>query len=355
METLLTGPATQSVFAIEDASQTAVVRRAGVALAKMHGFSDALAGRVALVITEAATNILKHAGRGRIMLRAVADGGTDAGNGCGTASVEILAVDAGPGIANLPLSMADGQSATGTYGNGLGIMRRQADAFDVYTAPSLGVAIYMSIGGVAGGRVAGPVATAAKVGVVCLPLAGEEACGDAWTAVESHGGLSLLLVDGLGHGPEAARAAQAAVMAVEASPGSLPVELIWKLHAALSDTRGAAAAVARVDFQTRQLTFAGVGNVAAAIFQGESRRHIVSHNGIVGSNVRTVQDFHYPWTSESLLVMHSDGIDMRWDLQRYPGLILRHPSLIAAVLNRDFARTSDDATVLVVRGTDAPP
>jgi hypothetical protein len=95
--------------------------------------------------------------------------------------------------------------------------------------------------------------------------------------------------------------------------------------------------------------FAGVGNIAASILDGNDRRQMVSHNGIVGSNLRKVQEFVSPWSSGAMLIMHSDGLGSRWDLEHYPGLAMRHPSLIAAVLYRDFARKRDDVTVLVVR------
>jgi hypothetical protein len=76
---------------------------------------------------------------------------------------------------------------------------------------------------------------------------------------------------------------------------------------------------------------------------------MVSHNGIVGSNMRKVQEFTQAWQPGSLLVLCSDGLNTRWDLNRYPGLADRHPSVIAALLYRDFARRRDDVTVLVLR------
>ena len=47
--------------------------------------------------------------------------------------------------------------------------------------------------------------------------------------------------------------------------------------------------------------------------------------------------------------MHSDGISARWSLDDYPGLVRRHPGVVAGLLYRDFQRESDDATVIVVR------
>ena len=225
-------------------------------------------------------------------------------------------------------------------------MRRQTDEFDIYSVAGGGVALYMRIWSDPASATSGRP----KVGVVCLPLAGEQACGDAWSAIDAGGCTTLLVVDGLGHGPEAARASQAAITLTEAAAtAELPAALMGRLHAALRGTRGAAVAIARVDFRAAELLFAGVGNIAAAIHESDSRRHLVSHNGIVGSNLPQVQGFRYRWGADSLLILHSDGIAAKWDLKQYPGLVFRHPSLVAGVLFRDFARANDDATLLVMR------
>ncbi len=325
---------------IGEPSEVAAARRAGNDLARTFGFNETLAGRVALVITEAATNIIKHAKEGKIFLRPVFD---DAASG--SVGIEILAIDSGPGMSNLAANMQDGNSSVGTYGVGLGTIRRQSDEFDVHTAPGMGSALYMMVWNDPGVD----HSLRRKVGAVCLPLQGEEECGDAWSVVETAGGLTVLVSDGLGHGPEAAKASRAAVAAVADHPELAPAHLMHALHDALRGTRGAAAAIAHVDFMSRELRFTGVGNIAASVHDGDARRHLVSHNGIVGNNMRKAQEFSFGWSDNSVLVMHSDGIGTRWDLKNYPGLVSRHPSVIAAVLYRDFARARDDATVLVVR------
>lgn len=98
-----------------------------------------------------------------------------------------------------------------------------------------------------------------------------------------------------------------------------------------------------------EMTFAGVGNTAGCIRIAEKIRHLISRNGIVGSRLRNVQELACPWSSEALLIMHSDGIRTGWDLDLYPGLALLSPALIAAVLYRDFNRGNDDVAVFVCR------
>lgn len=336
METILSAVRPQAAFHIGESTAVAAARRAGSEIARRLGFDETRAGRVSLVITEAATNIVKHAASGEILIRPVRSGDT--------AGIEILAIDSGPGMANLALNMRDGVSSAGTYGVGLGAMRRLADEFDVHTAPGKGTVLCMTVW-------AGPVGAAAawQIGAVCLPFPGEEVCGDAWAASGDARTLHLMVADGLGHGPDAARASQAAAAVLDRHQELPPGAALHEAHGALRATRGAAVAVARLDTIAGELCFAGVGNIAASVFGINNRRQMVSHNGIVGSNLRKVQEFVVPWSVDSMIVMCSDGLVTRWGLEDYPGLEMRHPSLIAAVLYRDFARKSDDVTVLVVR------
>jgi hypothetical protein len=76
----------------------------------------------------------------------------------------------------------------------------------------------------------------------------------------------------------------------------------------------------------------------------------VSHNGIIGHEYRKISEFSHPWYAQSVLLLHSDGIGTHWDLDRYPGLLSRDPSLVAGILYRDFTRGRDDVTVVVVKG-----
>jgi anti-sigma regulatory factor (Ser/Thr protein kinase) len=336
MEKMISSLAQQEVFAINHASDVAAVRRNGQKLADALGFSQTRAGQLALVITEAATNILKHAGAGEVHV-----GAAQSGAGIG---IDVVAIDSGPGIADLAGSLVDGVSTTGTAGTGLGALRRLADEFDVYTRTGKGTVFFMRLW-------REPPLTQAcgvEVGALWMPLAGEQECGDGWAVQCDAAGATLIASDGLGHGPEAARASAAAIRALEGREGAQAGDLMELIHQALRPTRGAALATARIDFAANELRFAGVGNIGGCVI-GDGRRALVSHNGIVGHNMRKLQEFALPFPPDSLCVMHSDGIQTQWDLSDYPGLIGHGASLIAAVLMRDFIRRRDDAMVLVVR------
>jgi anti-sigma regulatory factor (Ser/Thr protein kinase) len=340
METLISSRSPQHVFAITHASDVAAARRVGQRLADALGYNETRAGQLALIITEAATNILKHAGEGEIHI-----GPAQSASGVG---IDVLAMDKGPGIHDLAASLVDGVSTTGTAGTGLGALRRLSDEFDVYTEPGKGSVFFMRLWR----DLPAPDHCGLDVGALWTAMAGEEACGDGWAVSCERDGATLLAADGLGHGPEAARAANVAIEALAQRPGIPAGELMHAANEALRITRGAALAAARLDYGRDELRFAGVGNIAGYVFDA-GRRALVSHNGIVGHNMRKVQEFALPFPHGALCILHSDGIQTQWDLGRYPGLEGRSPLLIAAVLMRDYIRRRDDAMVLVVRRAGA--
>jgi anti-sigma regulatory factor (Ser/Thr protein kinase) len=335
MEKIITSLDTPSWIGITHTSDIAAARRIGQRMAQQQQFDDTRAGQLAIVITELATNMLKHAGEGRILL-SFAYGGEALG-------VDVLGFDRGPGIGNLGAALRDGVSSAGTAGTGLGALRRLSNQFDVYAPRGKGAVFFMRL------WAGTPPAVQPQSGGVCLPLAGETESGDAWAVARRRHAIALMMVDGLGHGPEAAIAAEAAVHALSLRPDLRPGEQVEACHAALRPTRGAALAVALLDPEARELRFAGVGNIGACIVDAGPRRQLVSHNGIVGHNMRKVQEFTLPCAPGALVILASDGITTQWDLDQHPGLVACDPSIIAAVLLRDYARGRDDASVLVQR------
>ncbi len=322
---------------VTEASQVGQARRTAAALARRLGFDETEAGKVALAVTEAATNLVKHGGGGEVVLRGLEHGGE-----CG---IEMLALDRGPGMADLSRCLRDGFSTAGSPGTGLGAIARLSGLFDAYTRPQAGTTLLARLWA----RPAAVQTGDLEVGALHLPKPGEAVCGDAW-AVDEQGDRGLLLVaDGLGHGPDAAAAAREAVRVFRDCVTSDPAEIVRRAHAALRGTRGAALAVAELNFVARVVRYVGVGNIAGTVFAEGASRSLVSHNGTVGHEVRKVQAFEYPFPEGALLVMHSDGLATHWRLEKYPALAGRHPGLIAGVLYRDFKRGRDDVTVLAVR------
>ena len=263
--------------------------------------------------------------------------------------MELLTLDKGPGMYDVARCLVDGYSTAGSAGEGLGAMGRLSALFEIHSLTGTGTATLARLWSLPEPRLS--PTSSLQFGAVSLPLAGEEVCGDLWAIEEVEGRSLLLVVDGLGHGPQAAEAARDAVRVFGERASLGPVEIIQAAHAALRSTRGAALAVAQMDPDRGEVRFAGVGNISGTIIGLSDDKSIsmVSHNGIVGHTIRKIQEFTYPWAPGSLLVMHSDGLATQWQLSRYAGLATKHPGLIAGTLYRDFKRDRDDVTVVVVR------
>jgi hypothetical protein len=260
--------------------------------------------------------------------------------------VELLALDKGPGIRDLSRAMADGYSTGGTAGKGLGAIQRMASEFDLSSSTETGTALLARVWSAAALKHRGE---GDREGVVCLPFKGESACGDGWAVCRAGSRTVVAIVDGLGHGSEAAKAADEGFRIVRAHLDASPAQIVQYAHAALRATRGAAIAVAEISASPPGVRFAGVGNVVAAIVSNEGTRSLASLNGTIGHSVHKIQEFAYPWPEGAWLIMHSDGLTSRWRLDSYPGLSARHPALVAGVLYRDFSRGRDDATVVAIR------
>lgn len=331
--------ACQVLLHIHDASLAGEARRIAVRLAEEIGMEESDRGAVAIVVTEMATNIVKHAGRGSIVYEQLATNGLR--------GIRVLAIDKGPGIRNISTALEDGYSTAGTSGSGLGAVRRLSTSFDIYSTPERGTCIMADFWAQ---KKAYPDKNL-RLGVVSIALRGEPVCGDGWFFKTHHDTAWLMVADGLGHGVFAAEAAREAERVLSETTCDSPAAIMADLHAALKKTRGAAAAITVIDRRRGLLSFAGLGNISAALANGESSRGLASHNGTAGHQMSKIQEFTLPWMDNSTLIMHSDGLGSRWNLNDYPGLLNKHPSLIGAVLYRDFARERDDATVLVLKNS----
>jgi anti-sigma regulatory factor (Ser/Thr protein kinase) len=335
---------------VTESSRVSEARRTALSLAQQLGFDETKSGRLAIAVTEAATNLLKHGGGGEMLFRIF--GSEQSRHRQGAEGLEFLALDKGPGIKNIGESLRDGQSTAGTAGNGLGAIARLSDAFDLYSLPGKGTAIHCQFWR---RSVALPdiesisSSSLLDLGGLSVAMEGEQFSGDGWSYCATPTGMAVFLADGLGHGPLAESAAREAIRAFEKASFRPPAELLELIHQATRSTRGAAVAVACIDVRERLVRFAGIGNIAGTLISGNEVRHMVSMNGIVGHQVRVFREFTYPWREGDLMVLHSDGLSTHWDLRSYPGLAQKTCALIAGVLYRDFGRVRDDATSVVVR------
>ncbi|HEX5434202.1 MAG TPA: SpoIIE family protein phosphatase [Candidatus Angelobacter sp.] len=322
---------------LPDLTSVSEARRALQKVAIPLGMDEIKAGEAAIIVTEAARNAVVHGGGGQLLLAGSRRGESE------ETRLLILALDSGHGIADLPRAMQDGFSTGSTPGTGLGAIRRLATNFDVFSSmrgtavcaelvqPSTRMPRLLDIAGFA------------------VPVSGEQVCGDACHWIQSENRLAITLVDGLGHGFHAAEAAGEAVQIFQKHSTQPPAEILAYMHDALKKTRGAAAAVAEIRPLSGTITFAGVGNISAAVLSKTLSRNLVSHSGTLGHVMSRTQEFKVEWPRDAVLVMHSDGVQTRWDLSGYPGLMARSSAIIAGVLYRDFRRERDDSSVVVVK------
>jgi len=330
----------QIAVPISENTHISEARRAAVRLAQQLGFDATAEGNLAIVATELARNVLLHGGGGDMVLQPVEQ--TD------VPAVDVIALDKGRGIGDMGLALQDGYSSAGTPGTGFGAVQRLTSKYAAYTAPAQGTAILARVH--AGGKreFAWP-----DIGSVCVPVAGESLSGDAWDYHDESARRVVIVADGLGHGAAASDAAQEALAAFRANVHRHPEEMIEAAHARLQKTRGAAVAIADIDFERQVVRYSGIGNIASAIVGPGKTRNMISHNGIVGHQTARIQEFTFPWQADAMLLMHSDGINTRCSLEQYSGLAAKPATLIAAVLYRDFKRGRDDATVVVSKGRNA--
>ena len=317
---------------VEDASAVAACRQAVQNMAERLRFPAARIGQLALAVTEAASNLHKHAEQGSLLLCVNRDGPQP--------GIDLVTINAGPGVRDVSAALRDGHSTAGTLGIGLGAIQRLADFADLYSRPGHGTSL------VARFCAAPPVSQPRWAGLI-RPITGETECGDAYGVVPADGAVTAVLCDGLGHGPLAAAAAAAGVAAVLDDPAGEPAALLERVHRRMSGTRGGAVGVVQVGGQLAR--FAGLGNVAASIVSDGQRKSMISIPGIAGVQARTIRQFEYDVPPGSAVIVHSDGISSRWEAAALPALEARDPLLIAAVLLAEAGVHRDDAGVLVLK------
>jgi anti-sigma regulatory factor (Ser/Thr protein kinase) len=323
--------------AVDHESDVARLRRRAAEVADELAMRRAERDRVELIVTEMATNLLKFAVRGTVVVQPVQQDGRT--------GIDVVSVDHGPGMDDAWARTADGYSTSGTLGGGLGAIMRLSDDGDLYSLPDVGTVVF---GRVWKSRSRRPE-PAFAIGALGTPHPDETVSGDGWAWGTRPPGLAIGMIDGLGHGPGAAAAAKAALDALRLGDRDDPEVVLRRVHEALRGTRGAAASVAEVDTGRGRVRGCGVGNVVVRVESPQRTGHLLSEFGVLGLNAR-FKTFEEPWPADGLLVAHSDGLSARWTLSEFPDLERHHPTVIAATIWRKAARTTDDASILVVKG-----
>jgi anti-sigma regulatory factor (Ser/Thr protein kinase) len=326
-----------SYIAVVEESQVGFARRRVVDICQRISRDETFCGNAAIVVTEMARNLVQHGQGGQIIVREVE---TPA-----SLSLELLALDRGPGMRNITECLRDGFSTAGTAGTGLGAIKRLSDRFEVFSQPGGGTVVWVRLRALGNCE---PLHAFESSGI-SIAVEREEVCGDGWEVIERPGVLRAMVVDGLGHGPFAEQAAREAVAVFRSQATTGVASTLKLIDQALTKTRGAAGAIVELCPAKGQITAAGVGNISMRLLNNGESKSFGCDNGTLGTGLPRIREFTQPWIRGSVLVMHSDGVRTRWTHDDYPGLARRHPGLVAGLLYRDFRRERDDATVLVAR------
>jgi anti-sigma regulatory factor (Ser/Thr protein kinase) len=328
--------------AVQHEAAGILVRSKLFAIGQRLGFSDLKRQNMALVAAEMVSNQLKYAG-GRGMIQVWEQPGP---------VLDILALDYGPGIADLKLAQQDGYSSTNTLGKGLGSIQRLADEIYIHTQAAsaerqgkvwTGTAVLARFGkgnnGTAGSRT--------NTGLFARALVDERFNGDRLYLQATDNGLRWLHLDGLGHGQSAQSAT--ANLASCLMENEQPEAMLQTLHERLRESRGAVAILADLDLQSRQLVLHGIGDMQAYVVQGDALQRLSFGPGVLGKEYRPPMPQVIDLAAKATVITASDGIRRSWDEAAFPGLFHQHPQLIAYVLGNIMGRISDDQSLCVVR------
>ncbi len=332
---------------IQSESAAILLRSRLLSVARRLGFADARRENMALVASEMATNLIKHAG-GKGMLQIWEQPG---------GMLDVVSFDYGPGMGNPGLAQEDGFSTKGTLGKGLGSMQRLADEFGIFSQmPSgrdrwHGTVVWCRFHPLAAGRMAKRPSDAeafCQLGLFVRSLSDDRHNGDHVYVDIRADHLRLLHLDGLGHG-ENAELATAHLDKYLTQADSI-MQLLETVDRHLrSNARGAVAIACEFDVATRGLHMLGVGDMATHLCRNGQVQHFAFAPGVLGHEHKKPQKTEMTLERGVSLVSTSDGIRRGWSEEAFPGLCNHHPQLVAYVIGNALARMTDDQSVCVVK------
>ncbi|MGE3807993.1 MAG: ATP-binding protein [Gemmataceae bacterium] len=318
----------------------AVARRAARLLAERQGFDSTGSEEIALVVAELAWNLVKHARGGKLALTPI--------TASGRLGIEIESVDRGPGIPAIDWALQDGVSTAGSLGYGLGTVNRLMDRLDISSEPEQGTRIVCQKW--VRTQEASATPCPLEFGVASRAHPQMDVNGDAFVLTRWEDNALVGVIDGLGHGPLALRAAQAARRFVETHCDQPLEEIFRGVEHECKATRGVVMALSRFDWIAGTMSFASIGNIEARLLGYQEPENFVVRRGVLGSGAPKPKVSTHRWQRQCLLVLHSDGISSHWQREDVTDFTGQSASDLAAILLRRFAKLDDDATVLVVRG-----
>ena len=330
---------TFSSYKIDDRSLIAFIKREIHNLALRIGFTPHRAAETDIIVAELTSNLIKYAQGGEILYRANVEEGHN--------EIEIYCLDKGAGFDNLSKIMNDGYSSSNTLGHGLGSIKRLSNDFQIYSMKNWGCVQHIKICD-KNDLILSPAQTGLNYAAIAVNYPGEKVCGDGYHIKSSKRGFQIFLGDGLGHGEHANEAIQLAIKAFKQSIETEPAEILRDIHLKVKKSRGLVGTIASVDYKTGVWTICGIGNISTRIYEGLDNKTYTPYNGIIGHNIpRTLNSTMVPYKKHQIIIMHSDGLRTRWNLNDMNSILKQHSGVIASSIYKENLRGTDDASILV--------
>ncbi len=326
---------------VGDESDIVIVVNAVRKSAHAIGFSEKQIEELVIVAKELATNIIKHAKSGKMILSELSEKSKQ--------GVCLETLDSGPGIADIEFSIADGVSTTGSLGVGLGTVNRIMDELEISS----------QIGNQSGTRVFAlkwkrgndtAESCPLDIGVASRPHPRMAVNGDAYYIKKYGSKVLLSVIDGIGHGQFAHRASSKARRYLE-SHYEQPLELLFRgVNRECRATRGVVMALVRIDWKLGTMQHASLGNIETRLLGAEQSPRFMTKRGIIGQKLNIPHVTEHKWQENYILTLFSDGIQSHWNWNDFDTKINSSSDDLCRTIIRKLSRDNDDATILIIKG-----
>lgn len=328
-------------YIIPDRSFASIVKKELRRLGENIRLSKKKIAEIDIIVSELISNLNKHATGGEILFKVTEDL-------YGRKGIEMISIDRGPGMKDPSEMLKDGNTTTSTLGQGLGAVKRLSDEFDIYSLRGWGTIVLSRV-------YTSDIDINKKTGkfsfyTIMMPKHGQLVCGDGWKLLRNNFEYRLIALDGLGHGPEANKASESAINEFLSVGKVPPAETIRVLHHKINKTRGAVGMVIHLNSISNLVAYAGLGNISVRIFGMDKTKSLISYNGIIGYSIpNTIHTNQVNFQQHDVMIVYSDGLKSRWEINHLPDIFKHDGSIIAAAIYKDFSRNTDDTLVIVIK------
>lgn len=330
-------------FSVSQYADIISARQFAKLLADDLGFDESNQEEISIIVTELSTNLIKHAIRGKLSIMP--------GMHNGNRGVMIISEDDGPGF-DFEEALKDGMSTRNTLGFGLGAINRLSHELEYGKKHQNSVGSQIICKKWLKPKTYVPIKSTREkvdIGVVTSPKPGQTVNGDQIIILNEENTTLVAVIDGVGHGIFAHKAACAAKQYVE-SHSILPIKSIFHgVERACYATNGVVMALALINWSSMKLVFGSIGNINARIGNNDEKFDLIVRRGILGRHAPDPYISEGNWKLGMSLVLHSDGLTSQWNWSSYTQYLQKPSQFIAEQMFRDLHSENDDATLVFVK------